>query len=191
MHFKKLFVSLFISISFTAKAQWEIGLGAGAGLPITGYGEVLKNGWLLKAEGKYRLNKNFALGMQTHFTRLQKDKNSNDAFQNARMTLAPVIFTAEYSIATKGKLQPYAAGGLGLTLLSLNYDISPTEGESVFNVSFSMMPQVGLRYKINDHMYIFTDWSLVLLADGPPIGFPKGNEMTGYNGIAAGVNYRF
>ena len=96
MKLRKLFVLVFISISFTVKAQWELDLGAGIGVPITGYGEVLKNGWLIKAGGKYRLGKgNFALGMQTHFTRLQKDKNPNDAFQNARMTLAPVAKSNE------------------------------------------------------------------------------------------------
>src|SRR5688572_12517356 len=160
MLIKKLFVLIFVSISFTVNAQWELDLGAGIGAPITGYGEVLKNGWLIKAGGRYRLGKgNFALGMQMHYTRLQKDKNPNDAFQNARMTLAPILFTAEYTISTKGNLQPYITGGLGLTLFSLNYDISPTAGESVFNVSFSMMPQVGLRYKASEHVYIFADWS--------------------------------
>ena len=192
MTLRKLFVFIFISISFTVNAQWELDLGAGIGAPITGYGDVLKNGWLIKAGGKYRLGKgNFALGMQTHFTRLQKDKDPNDAFQNARMTLAPILFTAEYTFPTKGNLQPYITGGLGLTLFSLNYDISPSAGESIFNVSFSMMPQVGLRYKAAEHVYIFADWGLVLLADGPPIGFPKGGEMTGYHGVTAGVSYRF
>jgi opacity protein-like surface antigen len=185
------FVILF-SFSPTLKAQWKVGAGAGVALPITGYEEVLKSGWLLNGEGKYRFGSgNFAVGMKTHFTRLQKDKNPADTFQNARMTIAPILFTAEYSIPVKGSIQPYITGGLGLTLFSLNYDTSPTTGTSVFNVSFTMMPLVGVRYALSQNVYPFIESGLVLLADGPPIGFPKGEKMTGYNSIIAGIQYRF
>lgn len=181
-----LFCSSFLN------AQWEIGAGAGTAIPITGYKEVLKTGWLLNAEGKYRFGSgNFAIGMKTHFTRLQKDNNPNDTFQNARMTIAPIIFTAEYGIPVKGSLQPYVTGGLGLTLFSLNYDTSPTTGTSEFNVSFSMMPLIGLRYAASKNIYPFVECGFILLSDGPPIGFPKGEKMTGYNAIEAGVQYRF
>jgi hypothetical protein len=189
---KVMMTLLPVLISISINAQWEIGLGAGAGLPITGYKEVLNPGWLLNAEGKYRLKSGkFALGMQTQFTRLQKDNNPNDQFQNARMTIAPLLFTAEWSISTKVSLQPYLTGGLGISVFNLNYDISPTEGETVNNVSFTMMPQAGLRYKASETLYPFIEASLVLLADGPPIGFPKSTQMTGYNSITAGISYRF
>jgi opacity protein-like surface antigen len=173
-------------------AQWEVGVGGGVAMPITGYKEVLKTGWLLNGEGKYRFGKGaFAVGMKTHFTRLQKDKNPNDTFQNARMTTAPVIFTAEYGIPVKGSFQPYITGGLGITLFSLNYDTSPTTGTSDFNVSFTMMPLIGLRYVASKNIYPFIEAGLILLADGAPIGFPQGEKMTGYNSIVAGVQYRF
>jgi opacity protein-like surface antigen len=192
MTLKLLFTVTLLTISFFLYAQWEVGLGVGIGLPVTGYKEVLKSGWLLNAEGKYRFVKgNFAIGMKTHFTRLQKDKNPNDAFQNARMTVAPVLFTAEYGIPCNGKFQPYVTGGLGITLFSLNYDISPTQGKSIFNVSFTMMPLAGLRYAASKNIYLFIESGLVLLADGPPIGFPKAAKMTGFNGIVAGLQYRF
>src|SRR6187402_810165 len=86
-------------------SQWEVGAGAGISLPITGYGEVLKTGWLLNADVRYRFKKgNFAIGMKAQYVRLQKDKNPADVFQNARMTIAPLILTAEYS-SIKGSLQ--------------------------------------------------------------------------------------
>lgn len=172
-------------------SQWEAGAGAGVALPITGYSEVLKTGWLLNADGRYRFKKgNFAVGMKTQFVRLQNDKNPSDQFQNARMTIAPVIFTAEYS-ATGGKVQPYVTGGLGISFFNLNYDTSPTTGEAVNNVSFTMMPAAGLRYAPSNNIYPFIEWDLILIADGPPIGFPKGEKLTGYNSIHAGVCYRF
>ncbi len=175
-----------------AQSGWEVGLNAGLSLPITGYKEVLKNGWLLGAEGKYRFgNGHFAVGIETDFVRLQNDKNSADSFQNARMTLAPILFMAEYELNTRSNWKPYFSGGLGLSLFNLNYDKSPTEGKTDFNVSFTLSPQVGLRYKASDHLLPFVEYRAVLLTDGPPIGFPKSDKLTGYNAFAAGINYRF
>jgi opacity protein-like surface antigen len=191
MKLKILIVSLCILFSKNIFSQWETCAGVGISLPITGYGEVLKTGWLINADGRYRFKKgNFAIGMKAQYVRLQKDKNPTDAFQNARMTIAPLIFTAEYS-AVKGKFQPYLTGGLGITFFNLNYDTSPTTGESVNNVSFTMMPLVGIRYAASENIYPFIESGLVLIADGPPIGFPKGEKLTGYNGIVTGVCYRF
>ena len=179
---------LFSKIVFS---QWETGAGIGISIPVTGYSEVLKTGWQLNADGRYRMKKGtFALGMKAQFVRLQKDKDPNDAFQNARMTIAPLLFIAEFS-SVKGKVQPYMSGGLGITFFNLNYDTSPTNGETVFNVSFTMMPLVGLRYASIGNIYPFIESGFILLADGPPIGFPKGGKMTGYQSIVAGVCYRF
>ena len=75
--------------------------------------------------------------------------------------------------------------------INFNYEISPGDGKTVFNVSFTMMPEAGLRYKASENLYPFIETSLVVLADGPPIGFPKSSKATGYNAITAGVTYRF
>ena len=189
---QKLFIAFTCMLfSKTIFSQWETGAGIGIGLPITGYSEVLKTGWMINGDTRYRFKKgNFAIGMKAQFARLQRDNNPSDGFQNARMTVAPLIFTAEFS-ATKGKLQPYITGGLGVTFFNLNYDTSPTMGKSVNNVSFTMMPSIGFRYAAIGNLYPFLESDLVLLADGPPIGFPKGGKMTGYNTIVAGVCYRF
>jgi opacity protein-like surface antigen len=189
---KVMMTLLPVLISVSINAQWEVGLGAGVALPITGYKEVLKSGWLLNAEGQYRFKSGkFALGMNAHLTRLQKDNNPNDPFQNARMTIAALLFTAEWTITTKGNLQPYLDGGLGISFFNLNYEVSPGDGKTVFNVTFTMMPKAGLRYKVSENLYPFIETSLVLLADGPPVGFPKSSQMTGYSAITAGINYRF
>src|SRR5688572_14814071 len=97
---KQKFITAVICLLFsnTIFSQWETGAGLGISLPITAYGEVLKTGWLINADGRYRFKKgNFAIGMKAQFVRLQKDKDPSDVFQNARMTIAPLIFTAEYS----------------------------------------------------------------------------------------------
>jgi hypothetical protein len=147
---------LLLLLTSFVHAQWELGFGPGVGLPITGYQEVLKSGWLLNAEGKCRFKKgNFAVGLKAHFTRLQNDKNPADSFQNARMTIAPILIIVEYRIPVKGKLEPYISGGLGVSLFSLNYDTSPTAGKSVFNVSFTMAPVIGVNYNVLSGAWCF------------------------------------
>ena len=191
---KRIFVMLIVSVLCTSgiSAQWELSLGAGPAFPITGYKHVLKTGWLINGGAAYRFGKgNFALGLKTHFTRLQKDNNPNDVFQDARMTIAPVLFTAEYSFLVNGKLKPYVTGGLGVTLFNFHYETSPVAGKSNTNVSFTMMPLAGLRYAATDHVNFFVESGLILLADGPPIGFPESGKMTGYNGVVVGLTYRF
>lgn len=188
----KLILSFLIILSsYFSNAQFEVGIGVGISLPVTGYKEVLKSGWLLNAQGKYRFGfGNFALGLKAQVVRLQKDKNPNDAFHDARMTVAPLLFTAEYGTSI-GKLQPYIEGGLGITFFNFHYETSPTEGKSINNVSFTMMPLAGVRYAASKNVFPFIESGYVLLADGPPMGFPKGGKMTGYNAVVTGLSYRF
>ena len=188
---KILITLVFLLICVRTFAQWEISLGAGATIPITGYSEVFKTGWLINAEGKHRFNdEKFAVGMNVHFARLQHDKNPQDMFQNARLTVAPVIFFAEYEFAL-GKIHPYVAAGIGLSMFNVTYDTSTTSGYADFNLTFSMSPRAGLRYSVNERIYPYLEASLILLADGPPIYFPHSEKMTGYSAISAGVCYRF
>ena len=54
----KFFIAvIFILTSKSIFSQWETGAGVGISLPITGYGEVLKTGWLLNADGRYRFKR--------------------------------------------------------------------------------------------------------------------------------------
>jgi hypothetical protein len=54
-----------------------------------------------------------------------------------------------------------------------------------------MSPQIGLTYAPNDQFFYFFETDIVLIADGPPVGFPQGEKMTGYGGIKLGLVYRF
>jgi len=191
MNMKGIITACMLLVSIVTNAQWEIDIGAGPAFPITGYGEVVKTGWLLDMGAQRRVTNKFAIGIKANFTRLQNDDNTNDTFQNARLTIAPILFTAEYTITDKGRFQPYLTAGLGISMYSFNYDVSPTEGKSEFNVSFTMMPLAGLRYKATSRIYPFIETSFVLLADGPPPGFPQSSLMTGYQSIVGGIQYRF
>ena len=182
----------FLLLSSISYAQWEVSLGPGITLPITGYGEVVNSGWTLDAEGKYRIKKTFAVGLKAQFTRLQKDKDANDAFVDSRFTIAPLLFTAEYGNFLNGSLQPSLTAGIGISFFNINYgDTLSPQTTALNNVSFTMMPQIGLRYAASKNVFPFIESGLILIADGPPISFPKSDQITGYAFITAGVLYRF
>ena len=194
MSFKQSIVLFVILFSARAIAQWQADAGAGVSFPITGYGKVVKTGFVIfNADGQYRFMSGLAVGMKIQMGRFAKDNNPSDSFYDAKLTVAPVLFTAEYSFNRSKKFQPYITGGLGLSFFVVSYNSSPTaiDDKQVSNVSFSMMPLVGFRYKAGDHLYPFLESGFVIVADGPPIGFPEGEKATGYNFISAGLQYRF
>lgn len=194
MRFNKAVLIFLLFISSGSFAQWEAALGTGVSFPITGYGEVVKTGYtIFNADGKYRFKSNLAVGMKIQMARLPNDKNPNDAFYDAKITVAPILFTAEYGFNRSGNFQPYVSGGLGLSFFAVSYNSSATaiDDKQISNVSFTMMPLVGFRYKANTDLYPYVESGFVILADGPPQGFPKAEKATGYNFLSAGVQYRF
>ncbi len=181
-----LFSILFVTIN--VNAQWELSAGTGSALPITGYNEVLKDGWVASTAVQYRLNsRHLSLGAEMQFTRLQKDGESSDAFQNARMTIAPLIFFAEYEMDPDGLIRPFVTAGLGVSFFNINYDTSPTQGTTINNVSFTMSPQAGIKYVLSKSLTPFIKAGAVLIADGPPVGFPQGEKLTGYGSVQIGL----
>ena len=194
MRFKKLNLLCVVFFSTRVIAQWQVDACAGVSFPITGYGKVVKTGFvIINTDGQYRFKSGLAVGMKIQMARFAKDNNPTDSFYDAKITVAPVIFTAEYSLNRSKNFQPYITGGLGLSFFAVSYNSSPTaiDDKQISNVSFTMMPLVGFRYKANDNLFPFLESGLVILADGPPIGFPKGEKVTGYNFISAGLQYRF
>jgi hypothetical protein len=194
MRFKKSIIFLLIFFSTRAVAQWQVDAGPGIGFPITGYGKVVTTGVIIfNADGQYRFKSGLAVGMKIQMARFAEDNNPTDSFYGAKLTVAPIVFTAEYTFNKSKNFQPYITGGLGLAFFVVSYNSSPTaiDDKQISNVSFTMMPLLGFRYKANDHLYPFLESGFVIVADGPPIGFPMGEKATGYNFISAGLQYRF
>src|SRR5215469_6798858 len=194
MTYKKLLFLFIIFFSTRAVAQWQVDAGTGVSFPITGYGEVVKTGFTtFNIDGQYRFKSGLSVGMKIQMARFAKDKNPSDSFYGAKLTVAPVLFTAEYTFNQSKKIQPYIMGGLGVSFFAVSYNSSATaiDDKQISNVSFTMMPSIGFRYKANDHLFPFLESGFVILADGPPIGFPKADKVTGYNYISAGLQYRF
>jgi opacity protein-like surface antigen len=194
MRSKKTILLVAIFFSTRAIAQWQVDAGAGISFPITGYGKVVKSGFVIfNTDGQYRFKSGLAVGMKIQMARFAMDKNPSDSFYGAKLTVAPIIFTAEYTLNRSKNFQPYVTGGLGLSFFAVSYNSSPTaiDDKRISNVSFTMMPLVGFRYKANDHLSPYLESGFVIIADGPPVGFPIGEKATGYNFISLGVQYRF
>ena len=184
----------FLFISLHSFSQWEASAGAGVSIPITSYAEVVKTGVVIfNLTGSYRLHNGIALGIRVQDARFAKDKNAADTFYGAKVTVAPVLATIEYSFNRNANLQPYISGGFGISFFAVSYNASATgvEDRQINNVSFTMMPLIGLRYKANQHIFPYLETGLVMITDGPPQGFPKSEKLTGYYFVTAGVQYRF
>ena len=191
---KKLIILFVIFFSTRAIAQWQVDAGAGVSFPMTGYGKVVKTGFLIfNLDGQYKFKSGLAVGVKIQMARFAKDNNPADSFYGAKITVAPVLFSAEYTLNRSKNFQPYITGGVGLSFFAVSYNSSPTavDDKQIFNVSFTMMPLVGFRYKASEHLYPFVESGFIILADGPPVGFPVGEKATGYNFISAGLQYRF
>ncbi len=76
--------------------------------------------------------------------RFATDKNPDDKLFETKLTVAPLLFTAEYAITGSQRFQPYFAAGLGLSFFAVSYNSTPTaiDDKHIFNVSFTMMPLV-------------------------------------------------
>jgi len=186
-----LFVIFF---STRAVAQWQVDAGAGVSFPVTGYGKVVETGFVIfNTDGQYRFGSGLAVGMKIQMARFARDNNPADSFYGSKLTVAPIIFTAEYTLNRSRNFQPYFTGGLGLSFFAVSYNTSAIaiDDKQISNVSFTMMPLIGFRFRANDHLFPFLESGFLIIADGPPVGFPMGEKATGYNFISAGLQYRF
>ena len=194
MYAKKILFLFLVFASSRSFSQWEVSVGVGPSFPMTGYGEVVETGIVIfNLEGKYGFKSGLAVGARTQYARFSKDKNPNDDYHGAKISVAPVVFNAEYELNKNGNLKPYVAGGIGIAFFSVSYNSSATsiDDKQINNVSFTMMPLIGLRYKVSDHLFPYLETGFMLIADGPPPGFSQSDKLTGYNFVALGLLYRF
>ena len=190
-----LLAILLIALSTISYGQWSVGAGLGLSFPITGYAGVVKPGvnvFNLHANHALRAGY-FKIGMNLQMSRFAEDNNPKDEYYDAKLTVAPFLFTLDYNFMPDRQWQPYLGGGLGISGFVVSYNSSPTEidDQSDFNVSFTMMPKVGIRYKASEKLFPFFETGLVAVMDGPPVGFPEGEKVTGYQFISLGVSYTF
>ena len=182
---------IFVIPIFLFAQGWETEGIAGYANPITGYGEVVKAGWSVRAQGSYRFLRGFATGFQLGVARFAKDKNPTDSWNEAKITTISMVGFGEFEFNRKTTVRPYVAGGIGATIFVVSRNTGNVFDKDITNVSFTLSPRAGLKIFLTDHLALDLNGDAVLIADGPPIGFPKANLLTGYFGINGGIAYRF
>ena len=188
-------------LPLTSKAQWSVGVEYNMALPITGYGEVFKTGSNYNLEGKYHFNKGWGVGFQTGAARFANSKEGSIAVNNPKLTVVPLLFTGEYEASREKTIRPFFAAGLGLSIFTFSYYLdNPAQSTNETNASFTMSPQIGVRFFITKDTMTYLKGSYVFVMDGPPVitepslpisTFPESDKATGYAGIAFGFNYQF
>ena len=188
-------------LPITGKAQWSVGIEYNMALPITGYGEVFKTGSNFNLEGKYHFTKGWGVGFQTGAARFANSKEGSIAVNDPKLTVVPLIFTGEYEASREKTIRPFFAAGLGLSIFTFSYYVdNPAHSTNETNASFTMSPQIGVRFFITENTMSYLKGSYVFVMDGPPVitepslpvsTFPESDKATGYAGIAFGFSYRF
>lgn len=186
---KWILLSLYLIIEFNCNAQWTLQPGVGMAIPITGYSTIVKTGTLLQFDAARRLNNpRWGIGLMLGWARMHHDDNEADLLRDARLDQIPILATIDHQFRGQ-KLTPYIGMGIGVSLYNLNYVPPASAGETVFNASFSLMPRLGLRGRLNKNFIPFLEVNCPLVMDGPPVGVSQGEKVTGYVGIAVGVAY--
>jgi hypothetical protein len=197
-----LWVVLMLCISHVGWAQWETGANFSLALPITSYGEVFKIGHGFGIEGRYHFKRGLAIGLEASFARFPRAKENIIPVNEPKLTVVPILFTAEYEMNNTGMVRPFVSGGLGTSIYVFSYytDDPVTSGKNKANASFTMSPQAGLRLAFTKHFMYYMKGGYVLVMDGPPVAregndvlftFPKSDKAAGYANISFGVNFRF
>jgi len=189
-----IIISIFLVFGTSSlRAQWETGGAMGVSFPVTGYGGVVKTGWMARISGDYKFGKGlFATGLDLNVARFAKDKTSTDQWDESKLTLISFLFPAEFEFNRKSKLTFYISPAIGLSIYVFSYNSGVyADDASITNVSFTLAPSAGVRYKFSNHLFLDMRFAAIYLTDGPPVGFPKSDQATGYNAISAGIKYRF
>jgi hypothetical protein len=133
--------------------------------------------------------------------RFTKFREGSLPLNDPKLTVVPLIFTGEYEFNRDDVVRMYIAAGLGVSMYTFSYYVdNPVLSTSETNASFTMSPQVGVRFWFSENMMSYLKGSYIILTDGPPvvmepgtapITFPESDKATGYGGIAFGLSYRF
>jgi len=101
---------------------------------------------------------------------------------------SPVTVVARYQM---GRLEPYAGVGLGLYFARLKDSAS---GDSTSSTTPGLNTQVGLRYRITDHVALFGEWKYNyarLNFDETPTAFLKTDATYTAHHLVFGLGYHF
>ena len=183
---------IIILLSIKANAQWEAGASYGLALPFTGYGSVVKSGGVLGINAGHRFSKEkWNIKFQMDWARMHKDETTSDEFEEPRLDVVPMTFSVERVLGNHPKIKPFVGAGMGVSIFNIVYHSISQGDVAEVNASFTLVPSIGVSLKNESNINPFIAARMVFVADGPPIGFPKGEKGTGYYGVSLGFNYLF
>lgn len=188
----KILLALFLLLSFNATAQWEAGLGIGRPMPYSGYKGVIRGGRYLGLEALRHIKySSWSLQLALDWAKLREDKNKGDEFRQPKLDLISLGAGITYRFEPLEGVEPYAGVSLGATLYNFSHEPTSTTSRTTTNASFSLMPLVGVQYRLTSDVAPFFQLKSILVMDGPPQGFPKASKATGYTAGSLGLRYTF
>ncbi len=189
---RRLAALCLVCLSFNCNAQWEGALSIGKPMPFSGYKGVIRGNRYLSIEAGHRFrNEAWALQLSLDWAKMHGDKNKADVFIHPKLDLISVGAGATYTFESINSIEPYAGAALGVTLYNFTYEPTVNSSRTITNASFSVLPLLGLQYRLTSSVAPFFQLKTVVLMDGPPQGFPKASKTTGYTAASIGLRYAF
>ena len=123
------------------------------------------------------------------WAKLREDKNEGDEFQQPKLDLISLGAGITYRFEPLECVEPYAGIALGATLYNFSYEPTSNRSRITTNTSFSLMPLIGVQYRLTSDLAPFFQLKSILVMDGPPQGFPKASNATGYTAGSLGLRF--
>jgi opacity protein-like surface antigen len=149
-----------------AKGEWNIGLNAGTGIPMSDYKDLAKLGFMGGVGFDYMATENFALGVDGSFT----SNSGSDDLEALATIAAGTPTTAKFTLlqggaharylfpmASESSISPYILGGVGIYNVKGKYEGSNTTFNTANETSDSKLGVrggLGLMYKTSEKVGI-------------------------------------
>jgi opacity protein-like surface antigen len=185
---KKLFI-LFLFGFFAVSSQAQISIGASIGpqFPIGDMADASSIGFGINFSGKYKLNKNMAVGVNLGFNGFSS--KSITILGASGDSILPITIKSSYRtipitgffeyLFGKGKIRPYVAGDLGLYSVGSKVETMGVEvSASKMRVGFA--PSAGVYYALNKKISLMGNLKYNYISgDGGSISY-VGLNLGGY-----------
>ncbi len=139
-----LAIALFCIVTFSAKAQMNIGATVGITLPMGDLGDAYNTGFGFNAIGKYNLSDNMAIGASVGYSSFGTD------FDGFSFGVIPVTGLFEFSFGS-GAFKPYIGADLGLYVFRAKVTFLGSSSSSTESY-IGLAPTGGIMYDINSNL---------------------------------------
>lgn len=175
-----LAIALFCIVTFSAKAQMNIGATVGITLPMGDFGNGLETGFGFNAIGKYNLSDNMAIGASVGYS------SFGTGSDNLSFGVIPVTGLLEFSFGS-GALKPYIGADLGMYIFMTKFTFMGSSSSST-DAYFGLAPTGGIMFDITSNLSLIGNLKYNMVFSKDALDRSQTSSWLGINaGISLGI----